>query len=279
MPHFSSYDGATLAYHGAGEGDVLVCLPGGPGLASRYLGDLGGLTEYRRLIRLDNRGTGDSAVPADPAGYRCDRLVEDVDALRAHLGLERMDLLAHSAAGNLAVLYAARHPDRLRRLILVTPGLRAAGVDLPDDEWREAILRQSGRPWYEDAYAAITAWDKGEETPEIRARAAPLFYGRWNDAIAEHARQGSEDRATEAAEGFYGDGVFDPERTRAELARLDAPVLVLAGDLDPAPTPARAAELAALFPNGHLNIDPASAHYPWITAPRTFVSTVEDFLR
>jgi proline iminopeptidase len=279
MPHFSSYDGTTLAYHGAGEGDVLVCLPGGPGIASRYLGDLGGLAEHRRLVRLDSRGSGDSAVPADPASYRCDRLVEDVDALRAHLGLERMDLLAHSAAGDLGVLYAARHPDRLRRLILVTPGLEAAGVDQSDEEWRAALERRSGQPWYEDAYAAINTWDGGEVTAEILTRAAPFFYGHWTDAIAAHSAERLEHRSKAAAQGFYGEGVFDPERTRAALAKLDAPVLIIAGDLDPAPTPARAAELAALFPQGNLTVDPASAHYPWITAPRTFVSTVEDFLR
>lgn len=52
----------------------------------------------RQLVLLDLRGTGDSAVPDDPATYRCDRQAADVEALRAHLGLERVDLLAHSAA-------------------------------------------------------------------------------------------------------------------------------------------------------------------------------------
>jgi pimeloyl-ACP methyl ester carboxylesterase len=49
--------------------------------ASAYLGDLGGLTAHRSLIVLDLRGTGESAAPADPATYRCDRLVGDVEAL------------------------------------------------------------------------------------------------------------------------------------------------------------------------------------------------------
>lgn len=279
MPRLTSYDGTELAYHHAGEGDVLVCLPGGPGRASRYLGDLGGLTGHRRLIRLDLRGTGDSTASADPAGFRCDRQVEDVEALRARLGLERMDLLAHSAAGDLAVLYAARHGDRIRRLVLVTPGLQAAGVELTDEEWHAALRRQSAQPWYEDAHAAITAWDEGTDTQEIRTRAAPFFYGRWDAATAAHAGTQFEERAPAAADGFYGDGVFDPERTRADLAGLDAPVLVMAGGLDPSPTPARAAELAELFPNGRFNVDPVSAHYPWVTAPGTFAATVEDFLR
>src|SRR5512138_363590 len=187
MPRFDSYDGTSLAYHESGSGQPLVCLPGGPARPSAYLGDLGGLAAHRGLVRLDQRGTGSSAVPTDPATYRCDRLVEDVEALRAHLGLVRMDLLAHSAAGNLAVLYAARYPDRLRRLVLVTPGLRAVGIEPTDDEWRAALARQSDQPWYPDAYEAIMAWDAGDDSQENRTRAAPFFYGVWNEATAAHA--------------------------------------------------------------------------------------------
>ena len=42
MAHFTSYDGAKLAFHRTGSGPPLVCLPGGPGRAPGYLGDLGG---------------------------------------------------------------------------------------------------------------------------------------------------------------------------------------------------------------------------------------------
>jgi len=118
MPRFASYDGTEIAYRAAGDGPPLVCLPGGPGRAAVYLGDLGGLSRSRRLILPDSRGVGLSTDPADPVTFRVDRLVEDVDALRAHLGLERMDLLAHSAGAILATLYAAAYhpwPARGRR--------------------------------------------------------------------------------------------------------------------------------------------------------------------
>uniref|UniRef100_UPI0004CA5479 alpha/beta fold hydrolase n=1 Tax=Streptomyces sp. NRRL S-146 TaxID=1463884 RepID=UPI0004CA5479 len=118
MPVFSAPDGIRLAFHLRGEGEPLVVLPGGPMRASAYLGDLGGLDAHRQLVLLDLRGT-ESEKPADPGTYRCDRLVDDVEALRRHLGLERMDVLAHSAGGSLAMLYAARHPERLGRLALV----------------------------------------------------------------------------------------------------------------------------------------------------------------
>ncbi|NUK21095.1 alpha/beta fold hydrolase, partial [Streptomyces lunaelactis] len=55
---FSAYDGTMLAYHLVGEGEPLICLPGGAMRASAYLGDLGGLSTHRQLVLLDLRGTG-----------------------------------------------------------------------------------------------------------------------------------------------------------------------------------------------------------------------------
>jgi pimeloyl-ACP methyl ester carboxylesterase len=151
MSTFAAPDGTTLAYHvlGSGTGAPLVCLPGGPMLASAYLGDLGGLAAHRRLVLLDLRGTGDSATPDDPASYRCDRQVGDVEALRAHLGLERIDLLGHSAGGSLAVGYAAEHPQRIGSIVLVTPSSRAIGVDVSPESrgrsWRGAAASRGSR--------------------------------------------------------------------------------------------------------------------------------------
>lgn len=71
MPSFTAVDGTELAHRVVGEGEPLICIPGGPMRASSYLGDLGGLSETRRLVLLDLRGTGRSAVPDDPATYRC----------------------------------------------------------------------------------------------------------------------------------------------------------------------------------------------------------------
>src|SRR4051795_5221958 len=80
--HVSADDGTRLALHVHGEGEPLLCLPGGPMLDSAYFLDLGGLAEHRAFARLDLRGTGESGVPADPASYRCDRQVADVEAGR-----------------------------------------------------------------------------------------------------------------------------------------------------------------------------------------------------
>ncbi|MFI1937986.1 alpha/beta fold hydrolase [Streptomyces purpureus] len=278
MPMFTTYDGTELAYHIRGEGEPLVCLPGGPMRASAYLGDLGGLTAHRMLILLDHRGTGDSGTPADPASYRCDRLVADVEALRTHLGLDRMDLLGHSASGNLATLYAAAHPARVRSLTLVTPGVRSVGIEVTDEEWDKAVEVHADQPWYPGIRAALDALPADITMRALHELVAPLAYGCWDEAAQAHAAATGDEVNWDALERYYGEGAFDPEATRAALAAVTAPVLVLAGAWDGGPTPARAAELAALFPQAELAVQPGAGHYPWVDDPAAFARTVAAFL-
>jgi proline iminopeptidase len=277
MSRFASYDGTEIEFRRLGEGRPLVCLPGGPGRASEYLGDLGGLSGSRQLVQADTRGTGASAS-ADPSTYRCDRLVADVEALRAHLGLERFDLLGHSAAGDLAVLYAAAHPGRLDHLILLTPGLQAVGVQPTEEEGRAAMKHRSGEPWYGDAVAAVQKAEAGQDSLENRNRYVPFYYGRWDEAAQAHAQVGISDRARAVREGWYADGALRPEATRAALGALTGPVLIYAGELDFASTPGAAARAAELFRSSKVVVQPGTAHYPWLDDPAWFRSAIDSFL-
>ncbi|MGR4879676.1 alpha/beta fold hydrolase [Streptomyces sp. LARHCF249] len=280
MPTFTTYDGTELAYHLRGEGQPLVCLPGGAMRASEYLGDLGGLTAGRRLVLLDLRGTGDSAIPADESTYRVDRQVADVEALRIQLGLERVDLLAHSAGGNLAQLYAASHPERIRRMVLVTP--TAWAVDLPvtpEDRLEGARLRAGSEPYDTaiEAYGRILA-AAGDGSDADWDLVAPLFYGRWDEAARAHCAASARQQNGKAADAFAGAGAFDPAGTRAGLRRVAGEVLVLAGELDGNPRPALAARLAELFPRGAVDVQPQACHFPWLDDPAGFAGRVERFL-
>jgi proline iminopeptidase len=276
--HFTSYDGARLAYHRAGSGPPLVCVPGGPGRSPRYLGDLGGLGHSRELILPDTRGTGDSEVPADPAAYRCDRIARDVEALRAGLGLERMDLLAHSAGGNVALLYAAAHPERIRHLILLAPGVRALGLTFTDEEQQAAMRRRAAEPWFATAWAAAQATDGGDESLETTLGYQPFLYGRWDDTGRAHARAAVGDQAVPVRAGFYAEGAFDPPATRAALATLASPVLVYAGELDAVSPPELLAQVAGLFPGWALTVQPGAGHFPWLDDPAQFAGALSGFL-
>ncbi|WP_328495742.1 alpha/beta hydrolase [Streptomyces sp. NBC_00414] len=281
MPHFSAPDGTRLAYRseGGGGGVPLLCLPGGAMRASDYLGDLGGLSAYRRLVLLDLRGTGGSQVPADPATYRCDRQVDDVEALREHLGLEGVDLLAHSAAGDLAILYAARYPGRLRTLTLVAARARALGVGFLPEHRREAAALRVGEPWFEGAHAAYLRIWGGSATDADFEAGTPFFYGRWDAAARAHAAAEPAQINDEAADVYASAGAFaDPAGVRAAVAGLDARVLVLAGELDGGPLPRVAATVAGLFPGGEVFVQPGAGHFPWVDDPDLFAGTVGKFL-
>jgi proline iminopeptidase len=275
MPRFCAADGTELAYHVQGEGIPLVCLPGGPGRASAYLGDLGGLSAHRQLIMLDVRGTGESAIPADPASYRCDRLVDDVAALQDHLGLDRFDLLGHSAGANIAVQYAVRHSRRVGKLALITPSGRAVGLVVAAERRREIVNLRRDEPWFAEAAAVF---ERGAETDDDWEAIAPLYYGRWDAAAHAHWDADETKTSDEAARGFAADGAFDPTATRAAAAAFGLPVLVLAGGVDLSWPPLVVKELAALFPAARPVVQPGAGHYPWLDNPEWFVSAVTEFL-
>jgi len=278
VPEFASYDGTELGYRVLGDGAPLVCLPGGPGRATDYLGDLGGLDRSRQLILLDPRGVGRSADPADPATFRAGRLVADVEALRVHLGLEYIDLLAHSAGGVLATFYAAAHPDRLSRLILVTPGLAAIGGADTEERIRAALARRADEPWYPVALPAMEQILAGDLTPAAYEASRPFFYRRWDDQARAHAAAGISPRHQAARDGYFAGISLDPPATRAALAALTAPVLLYAGEWDPLVTPASVAEAAAAFPAATVVVQPGAAHFPWIDDRAAFATAVAGFL-
>jgi pimeloyl-ACP methyl ester carboxylesterase len=278
MPRFASYDGTEIAYRVLGDGPPLVCLPGGPGRAAEYLGDLGGLDKVRQLILPDSRGVGASADPVDPVTFRVDRLVEDVESLRAHLGLERMDLLAHSAGAILATLYAAAYPGRVSRLLLITPGLWAVDVDGTEEEFTALIERHATRPWYPAARAALEKIESGDRTIPAFLASRPFFYGRWDEAAQAHAGLGVVERHFPARNGFFDGVEVDVTGVKAGLAKLTAPVLLYAGDQDPQVTPAMVSEAAPAFNDAAVTVQPGAGHFPWIDDATAFAAAVEAFL-
>ncbi|MEV6978610.1 alpha/beta hydrolase [Kitasatospora sp. NPDC093806] len=280
MEFFTSYDGTTLAFRTVGDGPPLLCLPGGPGRAAEYLGDLGGLARTRTLILPDTRGTGASATPADPATYRIDRLVADVESLRRHLGLDRVDLLGHSAGGGLALLYAAAHPERLTSLTLLTASFAAVG--LPSDTGAEQVIAvRAAEPWHAaavEAYRGMKSARSFTEAAAHRLAFEPLMYGRWDAAARAHAAADPAQRSLAVSDHYYAGYTPDTDHLHARLGALPCPVLLLGGELDLWPTATATTAAAALFPHPTVAVQPAAGHYPWLDDPAALAGTVEDFL-
>ncbi|MFC5910693.1 alpha/beta fold hydrolase [Streptacidiphilus monticola] len=289
MPRYLSYDGAELSYREAGPADApaLVCLPGGPGADVRYLGTLGGLDAFLRLVLVDQRATGGSPVPDDRAACAFTAQARDLEALRGHLGAERLDLLAHSAGCLTALEYAAAHPDRVRRLILVTPAGRFAR-EADEDEVAAIKASRADEPWYADARAAeaeLAGPDAERLTPEQRGavllRTVPFAWGTWNESARALYLQPLTNAPDWYRDAFYA-AAPEPDQVPARLARLAASgarPLVVAGGLDGLIGTAPARLVADLLPGSRLEVFEKAGHRLFAEEPERFAALVRDFLQ
>src|SRR5437879_7607749 len=114
-------NGVRIYTRRVGEGPPVVVLHGGPGAHHDYLlPQYDRLAHGRELLYYDQRGGGRSPVPRDtPVGWR--EHVQDLEAIRGVLGLDRLTLCGYSWGGLLALLYYLDHPERVARLALVSP--------------------------------------------------------------------------------------------------------------------------------------------------------------
>jgi pimeloyl-ACP methyl ester carboxylesterase len=176
------------------------------------------------------------------------------------------------------VQYAARHPLRVGKLVLVTPSTRAVGLAASSEMRREIVNLRRDEPWFADAAAAFERTQAGSDADEDWDAIVPFFYGRWDATAQAHAAADEEQVNQEAAGVFGGPGAFGPEATRAALAALSSPVLVLAGEADANTVPLIAAEFAGLFPGAKLVVQPGAGHYPWLDDGGWFTAAVAGFL-
>ncbi|MFJ1752944.1 alpha/beta fold hydrolase [Kitasatospora sp. NPDC088134] len=271
MTIFEAYDGTTLHYDRFGDGPPLVALPGGPGMDARYLGTLGGLDARRQLIRLDPRGCGRSAEPADRSSCAFGAQAADLEALREHLGVESFDLLGHSAGSLTAQRYAAEFRSRVRSLVLVTPVGRAAREP---DAAELATIRaaRAEEEWYADAAEAAESLAAGRgETAALVRRMTPFFWGGWD---ARTRAAAFDDTLAPAApwmrEVFYRDaGAPRP---------VPMPVLAVAGARDGMIGTVPARLVAACHPRGRFALLDGVGHRPWVERPGEFAALVDEFL-
>ena len=128
MATFETSDGVTIRYERRGEGPVVFACHGGPNnICDTLIADLAPLEGTCTLVFHDYRGSGRSAA-APPETYTSERLADDLDELRQHLGYERVAVLAHSMGGFVALQFALGDRDACNRLALVaTSPCGAAG--------------------------------------------------------------------------------------------------------------------------------------------------------
>jgi proline-specific peptidase len=281
MSSFLTADRRTLAYRLAGSGPMLVCHPGGPGFSSRYFGDLAGLGERFTLALLNPRGTEGSDRPSDPRAYTTEDYVGDLQEFRSHLGLERMLLLGHSHGGVVAQAYAARHHERVERLVLASTLARFQAEQ--EAAMEAAVAAKAEEPWFEDAMAALQAeqageWGSDEDLAELVLRELPFYFARYGDRERRYVESLEGEIPVGDALKLFNEEVFTTFDLRPELSLIAAPTLVITGEHDFICGPVCADELAEGVRGAELVLLPDCGHFVFVEQPERFAEAIGTFL-
>jgi proline iminopeptidase len=264
MPALTTSDGRTVTWHESGSGPPLLCHPGGPGSSSAYFGGLPDLAAERTLLLLDPRGSGASDPPADPSAYDLEDYAADIEAVRADLGIGRLDLLGHSHGGFVAMSWAARYPEHVGRLVLASTVPRF--TDAIRRARRARIASHEGQPYFADAIDAMRRREEGryagdEELTELYRREGVLSAPVGVDpAPVLDALVRAGDNAD--ALGHFNEEIAGSMDQRPLLAHVTAPVLVITGAEDTFVSGAY--EIAEALPNGMLVVLAGADHFPFL---------------
>jgi pimeloyl-ACP methyl ester carboxylesterase len=254
-----------MYYEIYGEGQPLVLLHGAfsaigssfgnmiPGLATPALA--GGARERRQVVGFDLQGHGRTADIDRP--LTVEGMADDVAAALPELGIEQADILGYSNGGSVALHFATRHPQMVRKLVLMSIGYRLNGIHpgLMEGMGKMKPEMMYGSPWH-DEY--------------MRIAPRPQDFSRLFEKKTEMDRQIKD---------------FSEETIRG----IKAPVLLMIGDSDLI-RPEHAVEFFRLLgggvfgdmppglPNSQLAILPGTSHVGMVDRADWLVSMINSFL-
>jgi 2-succinyl-6-hydroxy-2,4-cyclohexadiene-1-carboxylate synthase len=210
-------------------------------------------------------GTGDGPSDRRPRAS-VERTADDLAAIVARLGAERVDVVGYSMGARIALRLAVAHPEVVGRLVLEAP---SAGIADPAAR-AERAAADAGR-------ARLVV--EGIEAFAARWEAEPVLAGEAALPADARARQAAIRRShaplgLAASLVYAGQGAMEP--LHARLAAVTAPTLVVAGADDPAR--ARAEEVAAAIPGARLVLVPGAGHAPHLERPDRFHALLFEFL-
>jgi pimeloyl-ACP methyl ester carboxylesterase len=261
----------NVAYQVVGEGELdLLYIPGFVSnvelaweepLLARYLGRL---ASFSRLILFDKRGTGLSdRVPNDELPTLEERM-QDLVAVLDAAGSSRAALLGHSEGGNLAVLYAATHPERT--IALVTVGIFAARVKSDDYPWAPT-------PEERERYIVEVEENWGSDADVDRLAPSAARDQAFGDRLTTYFRRSA---SPGAAAALLRMNTRIDIRDLLETVRVPTLVIHRSHDRDAHVDEGR--WIASRIPDARFLELPGPDHLPWVGDQDRLLDEVEEFL-
>ena len=272
--HTDAVDIAYETYGAPGSALPVICVNGGPGLSSAYMKMSTmwlKVARHRLVVFYDQRGTGASKRLTPGAPQTMEAQVQDLEALRAHLGLDKIALVGDSFGGWISMAYVAAHPEHVARLVL---------SDSPGPTWKDTVhlLPQT----FPDIEADDDAATKklGSETDaaarlSLRDHFRMIFYSpvRRDAYMAAMGDLGYEPAVARAMSQSAGTHDFTPV-----LAGIRCPTLVLNGRYDMNVAPLTAWNMAHAIPGAKVIFFEESGHLPSYEEPEKYRAVLEQFL-
>jgi len=261
----------------------IILIHGGPGSAHWYFLNATAMADERAVILYDQLDSGRSDHPGDPANWGVPRFVEELEAIRTHLGVERWYVLGASWGGTVALEYGARRPAALAGLVL-----QSALISTP--LWlRDARLLKDRMP--ADIRDLLDRCDVPGAVPQADCDAASeAFYRRHIHltdppaAIAAYKAALPRSFSADIYNHMWGWAEFSASGTlkaydgTSLLARLDGPrTLFVAGEHDEA-IPTTVAHFAQMVPGARFAEVPNAAHSIMADNPAAYLALLRGWL-
>jgi 3-oxoadipate enol-lactonase len=248
------------AFSVEGEGSPLFLIHGIGASRHSWDGLVARLKGHFRCISYDLRGHGRSPMPRPP--YTLEDLVEDLEALRAELGVERAHFAGHSLGGMIGPAYARRYPQRVQSLgLLSTAAFRTA-----DDSAKVRGVVQAMRT--KGIAPVLETLKERWFTPEFAARCPDVIERRMRQVID------TDSEVFLSVFDLYAETEMGPW-----LSEIEHPCLVLTGENDGGCNPRLNREIAAALPASTLAILPHLRHAILLEAADEVSVPVLEFLR
>ncbi len=257
------------------ERPVVFLLHGGPGGDHlRFKQHSLELAKVAQLVFIDHRGCGRSKKTKQ-ADYTLKNNVEDIEALRKHLGLKRITVLGTSYGGMVAQGYATRYPQNVEKLVLV--------VTAPSYHFETQAkknLQERGTPrqiafaehlWngtFKSAKHAEAFFKEMENMYSVRPQKKRTKAANKSETIWSH------EALNEGFSGFLRRMNFIPQ-----LKKIHCPTLILAGEKDWICSPEQSKRIAKEIPHSKLHILKNCGHAMGVDAPKKYLELVSRFLR
>ncbi len=277
-PHYFDINGFQMHYVDEGSGEPIVLVHGDPTWGYLYRNFIHALARRQRCIVPDHMGMGKSGIPQEPYPYRLEHHIANFENLLLHLDLRNITLVLHDWGGPVGLGFATRHPERVKRLVLMNTWAFAPwpGGSFPrllemirSARGEKFVLEKNG--YLEPALLGTTFHIENLTQEVMDAYRAPFPTPASRLALLCWSR----DIPVSEADPSYAE-MKRIERGLSEF--LDTPTLLVWGMRDPVLSEPVLRTWQSIYPHAITYEIEDASHFLQEDAPARIVSCIEEFL-